>query len=147
MERIVVVAGLISAPGGRVADPVAGELPAAGRYLVTRRPAGGHLAHRWEFPGGKIEPGEPPAAALRRELREELGIEIEVGDIHSVGHDVDAGREVLLLVYRCTLREGEPRCLQVAAFRWLTVAELGELDLPPADRPVVERLRREEGAL
>ncbi len=134
MKRLVVVGGLISAAGAP-----------DGRFLVARRPRGTHLAGHWEFPGGKVEPGEPPDDALRRELLEELGVDVEVGDIFAVGHDLQAEREVLLLVYRCVLRGGTPQCLQVAEWRWMTVAELATLDLPPADRPAMARLRREVG--
>jgi 8-oxo-dGTP diphosphatase len=143
VKRLVVVGGLIEAPPGRtVRDPKRGELPGAGRYLVARRPDDDRLARCWEFPGGKVEPGEPPPAALRRELREELGVDVEVGDVYAVGHHVEADREILLLVYRCVLRAGEPRCLEVAEWAWLTPAELATLDLPPADRPIVDRLCR-----
>jgi 8-oxo-dGTP diphosphatase len=132
MRRVLVVAGLI-------------EGPETGQYLVSRRPAGTHLADAWEFPGGKIEPGEPPVAALRRELAEELAIEVEVGDVFAVGHHVyaEAEKEVVLLVYRCRWVAGEPQCLEVAEWRWLDLESLLALPMPPADAPVLERLRRE----
>lgn len=129
-RRLLVVAGLIE-----------GDAPE--RYLIARRPEGTHLAGAWEFPGGKVEPGEPPPAALVRELREELGIEVAVGDVFAVGHDVDPHREVVMLIYRCRLVQGTPQCLGVADWRWIETPELLTLPLPAADRPVVERLRRE----
>lgn len=132
--RILVVAGLIAGP-----EP--------GTYLITRRLAGSHLADAWEFPGGKIERGESPVEALRRELREELGIEVEVGDVYAVGHHVypPPGKEVVLLVYRCRWVSGVPACLGVAAWEWMSAARLAELPMPPADEPVQARLRRELG--
>ncbi|MEZ4472126.1 MAG: 8-oxo-dGTP diphosphatase MutT [bacterium] len=137
MKRIVVAAGLIRGRDGS---------PEASLFLVSRRPAGTHLAHAWEFPGGKVEPGEAPDVALAREIEEELGVRVAVGDVFAVGHHVYPEKEVILLVYEARLVEGEPRCLEVAEIRWLTAAELVELPLPPADRPVVERLRRELAA-
>lgn len=133
MNRIVVTSGLIHGRAGT---------PEADLFLVSQRPAGTHLAHAWEFPGGKVEPGEDPAVALVRELEEELGVTVEVGDIFAVGHHVYPEKEVILLVYECRVVAGEPACLQVAAFAWLTLAALAELPLPPADRPAVARLRR-----
>jgi 8-oxo-dGTP diphosphatase len=133
-RRILVAAGLI-------------EGPERGVYLITRRPAGSHLADAWEFPGGKIENGESPEAALQRELREELAIEVEVGDVYAVGHHVypEPGKEVVLLVYRCRWLSGEPRCLGVSAWEWMPAERLADLPMPPADRPVLARLRRELG--
>lgn len=134
MKRIVVAAGLVRGrEGGAEAD----------RYLISRRPEGTHLAQSWEFPGGKVDPGEPPDRALVRELREELGVEVAVGDIFAVGHHVYPEREVLLLVYDARVVRGEPACLEVAEFRWVSAAELTTIPLPPADMPVVERLARE----
>lgn len=134
MKRIVVVAGLIRGRRGT---------PEADRFLVSRRPTGTHLAGWWEFPGGKIEAGEAPERALVRELAEELTVQVAVGDVYAVGHHVYETREVLLLVYDCRVVGGAPTCREVAEFRWVTPAELVELPLPPADGPVVARLRRE----
>ncbi|MCK6569737.1 (deoxy)nucleoside triphosphate pyrophosphohydrolase [Myxococcota bacterium] len=135
MGRVLVVAGLI-------------EGPQPGRFLVSRRPAGAHLAFAWEFPGGKVEPCESPVSALERELAEELGIEVEVGDVFAVGHHVytDADKEVVLLVYRCRWVRGEPQCLEVAEWQWVDVDTLLALPMPPADVPVLARLRRERAA-
>ncbi len=134
MKRILVSAGLVRGAAGR---------PEAGRILLTRRPPDAHLGDWWEFPGGKVEPGESPVEALVRELREELGVDVAVGDIYAVGHHVYESRDVVLLIYECEIVEGEPACIEVAELRWLTVRELLEVPLPPADEPVVERLRRE----
>lgn len=134
MKRVVVAAGLIRGPK---------DGPRAERYLVSKRLGDTHLAHSWEFPGGKIEPGESPSAALAREIAEELGVEVTVGDIFAVGHHVYPEKEVILLVYDARVVGGRPQCLGVAEFAWLTAAELVALPLPPADVPVVERLERE----
>lgn len=112
-------------------------------FLISRRPADTHLANAWEFPGGKVEPGETPPAALIREIEEELGVQVEVGDIYAVGHHVYPVKEVILLVYEARIVAGEPACLGVADFRWMRPAQVADLPLPPADMPVVERLRRD----
>ena len=127
-SRKLIVAALVIASDGRV--------------LLTRRPEGKPLAGWWELPGGKVEPGEPPAEALRRELEEELGCASEIGAIEDVLHHVyeDNGLEVVILVYRCALL-GEPRAIEVAEVRWVPVAELATLRVLPADQPLVDRLR------
>ena len=134
MKRIVVGAGLVRG---------APQSPEEGRFLLSRRPNGTHLARWWEFPGGKVEPGENPAESVRRELKEELDIMVSVGDIYAVGHHVYDEREVILLVYEAVHTGGLPTCLGVSEFAWLTAEEIVALELPPADEPVVERLRRE----
>ncbi|MEE2756823.1 MAG: (deoxy)nucleoside triphosphate pyrophosphohydrolase [Myxococcota bacterium] len=129
-KRILVSAGLI-------------QRPSDGRILVSKRLADAHLANSWEFPGGKVEFGEDPKNTVIRELREELGIETSVGDIYAVGHHCYAEREVVLLVYQTAIIDGEPQCLEVADFAWLTPGEVVNLPLPPADQPVIDRLQRD----
>ena len=116
-----------------------------GLVLCAQR-ATGPLAGRWEFPGGKVEPGEDPRAALRRELTEELGIEAEVGGIvevtfHEYVIDPSAGakKAVLLLFFEATRTASSPapRALDVAAFRWAGKAELDPEAFPPADVAVL----------
>ncbi|MBU0553638.1 (deoxy)nucleoside triphosphate pyrophosphohydrolase [Myxococcota bacterium] len=131
--RLVVVAGLIQGPQGT---------PEAARLLISQRD-GGHLDGAWEFPGGKIERGESPEAALARELREELTIEVAVGDIFSVGHHVYPEHEVLLLVYRCQIVGGQPTRAQVRDLRWVTPRQLLSVPLPPADAPILKRIERD----
>ena len=112
-----------------------------GRVLLTRRAEGQHLAGMWEFPGGKLEPGESPEAALTRECLEECGIEIEVGEILDVTHHRYPEKDVLLLFYRCALRTGAVRNLQVAEHAWVSPDELDRYSLPPADQGVVAKIR------
>jgi 8-oxo-dGTP diphosphatase len=120
----------------------------AGRVLLTQRKAGTHLAGAWEFPGGKVEAGEDPREALRRELREEIGVEARVGEILDVTFHryEDADKAVLLLFFETARESGsEPRAIDVAACRWATGGELRIEDFPPADVAVMEKVRRALG--
>jgi 8-oxo-dGTP diphosphatase len=99
------------------------------------------LAGRWEFPGGKIEPGETPKAALARELSEELGLEARVGEALTPVVLRTARGELELLPYRI-VAGGEPVAREHAELRWCTGAELAALDWAPADVPVVTELLR-----
>ncbi len=114
-----------------------------GRLLITRRPAEAHLGGLWEFPGGKREPGETFEACLQRELLEELGVQIAVGEaIQTIVHQYPE-RRVRLKFFRCRLLGGEPRALGCAAFRWVSRAELREHAFPEADAQLIERLLAE----
>jgi len=123
----------------------AGILIEAGKVLLTQRKQGSHLADLWEFPGGKCEPGEDPKAALVRELREELGIEVTVGDIVCVTFHryEDAGKAVLLLFYEVarTPVSPHPSAIDVAALRWSGKESLDPAEFPPADVEVLAKIR------
>ncbi len=114
----------------------------AGRVLVAERPAGKPLAGLWEFPGGKIDAHETPEAALVRELDEELGITVMVRDLLPLAfasHALDNGHLVLLLfAVRRWHGVPEPRIGQ--RLRWVTMAEMADLAMPPADAPLVAAL-------
>jgi 8-oxo-dGTP diphosphatase len=121
----------------------AGVCIEARRVLLTQRKAGGHLAGAWEFPGGKVESGEDPRDALRRELIEELGIECAVGECVDVTfhrYD-DVGKAVLLLFFEVARVSGEPRALDVAAFKWAAGEELDPAQFPPADVAILTKVR------
>jgi len=117
-----------------------------GRVLLTRRGEGQHLAGFWEFPGGKLEEGETAEEALARECREECGIEVGVAEVLDVTHHRYPEKDVLLLFYRCELRAGEVRHLQVADHAWVAPADLGAYALPPADQRVIARIQALFGA-
>jgi 8-oxo-dGTP diphosphatase len=123
----------------------AGILIEGGRVLLTQRKAGTHLEGAWEFPGGKVEPGEDPRTALARELKEEVGLEVKVGEIVDVTfHRYEqAKKAVLLLFFEVVRQDGspEPRAIDVAAVRWAKGDELDEKDFPPADVEVLRKVR------
>ena len=125
--RKLVVAGLIIGEDRRV--------------LITQRRADQALPLQWEFPGGKVEPGEAPAAALVRELREEIGVEVAVGRIWDVLFHPYPDFDLVMLVYACRVVSGTPRPVEVADLAWVATGELpGGFDILPADRPLVDRL-------
>jgi 8-oxo-dGTP diphosphatase len=110
-------------------------------FLVTRRPQGVHLAGMWEFPGGKISGSESHTDALRREIREELGADVEVGALILETTHVYDDRAVRLFFYCCRLL-GTPRPLVGQQMRWVPRVELGSLGFPPADEVLIDRLLR-----
>jgi len=120
-------------------DVVAGLiLDPCKRLLVCRRPPEKHLGGLWEFPGGKIEPGEDPAAALIRELREELGIVVAPcgPPLTPVVHDYGRG-PIRLIPIPCTISSGIPHPLEHSEIRWCEAAEILHLDLAAADIPIL----------
>lgn len=114
-----------------------------GRVLIAQRAAGKHLEGLWEFPGGKVEPGESPEAALVRELREELGIDTAQSCLAPCGfvsHAYDDFR-LLMLLFACRKWRGSPHGQQGQAVRWARVPEMFTLPMPPADRPLLGLLQ------
>ncbi len=110
-----------------------------GRVLLQQRPPGRQMAGLWEFPGGKIEPGERPEAALIRELREELGIETEEACIAPATFaSAPLGeRHLLLLLYICRKWQGNPEPIDAAALKWVRPNQMFGLAMPPADIPLI----------
>jgi 8-oxo-dGTP diphosphatase len=119
---------------------VAAVIVTDGRVLACERSSPPEVAGRWEFPGGKVEPGETDAQALARECAEELGVRVEVGA--RIGPDVPlAHGRAVLRVFAATLVGGDvPRALEHSAMRWLAVDELDSVPWLPADKPIVAEL-------
>ncbi|OYV07544.1 MAG: 8-oxo-dGTP diphosphatase MutT [Verrucomicrobiales bacterium VVV1] len=109
----------------------------SGRALACLRPPGKHLADKWEFPGGKVEPGESPEAALIRELWEELDIVVEIlRPLTPVIWDYGRG-PIRLIPFVCRITNGEPKALDHVEVRWVTPSSVHELDWAEADGPIL----------
>ncbi|MBO9501971.1 (deoxy)nucleoside triphosphate pyrophosphohydrolase [Brevundimonas sp. A19_0] len=114
-----------------------------GRVLIAQRPEGKQLAGLWEFPGGKVEPGERPEAALIRELREELGIETKescLAPFVFASHAYDSFH-LLMPLYLCRRWEGTVVAREHAALKWVRPNQLSDWPMPPADAPLIAWLR------
>ncbi|MBC6467086.1 (deoxy)nucleoside triphosphate pyrophosphohydrolase [Actinomadura alba] len=110
-----------------------------GRLLSAQRAEPAELAGGWEFPGGKVDPGESDEDALIRECVEELGVKVKLTD--RVGGDWPLGRQSILRVWTAEILEGRPQALEHTALRWLTADELYDVDWLPGDLPLVEEVR------
>lgn len=112
---------------------------ADGRVLVQRRPAGKPMAGLWEFPGGKVEEGEAPEAALIRELAEELGIDVEQACLAPAAFACEplGDRHLLLLLYVCRKWRGVAEARHADALQWVKPVRLHGLEMPPADKPLI----------
>ena len=135
-ETILVVAGAL--------------IDGAERLLMHQRPLAKHHGGLWEFPGGKVESGESPQAALVRELEEELGIGVDSADCMPAGFasgplDPGDARQLVILLYSCARWHGEPRALEGEAVEWCSADEAAELDLAPLDRVLLPQAARFAG--
>jgi 8-oxo-dGTP diphosphatase len=128
-------AGLIAVAAGILRDSL-------GRILIAQRPPGGHVGGFWEFPGGKLDPGETPVQGLQRELQEELGVAVEAAVPFMAYRHEYPGRVVELHVFLVERYSGEPRGVEGQPLRWVSVAELPATDLLPADLPIAAALSR-----
>ena len=124
-------------------------IPEKGRVLVAKRhPSSRFEPGKWEFPGGKLEFGERPEECLKRELREELGIDVKVERLHSahshVYSDAIGRRHVILLFFICRILKGEPQCLECAEMLWAERDLLKTLTFVEGDAEVLDRLLGDE---
>jgi len=128
-------------PAENPVEVAAGLVFRDGKLLITRRSAGAHLAGLWEFPGGKRESGETFEQCLHRELREELGIEVQVvALLEDIVHDYP-GRSVRLKFFRCRWLRHEPKPLLCESLAWITPAQLSQYAFPAADARLLDKLR------
>ena len=114
------------------------------RVLLAQRPAGKKMAGLWEFPGGKVEDNETPEQALVRELHEELGITVDIEDLEPLAfasHTYD-DFHLLMPLFDCPRWQGELKGREGQALAWVSAADLNNYDMPPADLPLIEPLRR-----
>ncbi|MCC6819301.1 MAG: 8-oxo-dGTP diphosphatase MutT [Verrucomicrobia subdivision 3 bacterium] len=131
--------------GTAIIEVSAGLIFRSGQLLITQRHAGDHLGGLWEFPGGKREPGETFEQCLKRELREELGVAVSVGELFESVTHAYGERTVHLKFFVCRLYAGEPQPLDCAAFKWVCREELVAHAFPPADAQLLRRLTAEPG--
>ena len=128
-------------PALQVIDVAAGLIFRDGKLLITQRPADAHLGGLWEFPGGKREPNETFEECLVRELREELGIEVTVGDLVETLIHAYPEKTVHLKFFRCKWQQNEARPLGCSAFKWICQGDLAAYEFPAADALLLEKLQ------
>jgi mutator protein MutT len=126
---------------GSEIEVAAGLIFRGGRLLVAQRRREDHLGGLWEFPGGKRVAHETFEACLRRELKEELGVEVEVGELMGTVRHAYPEKQVLLKFFRCLLKEGEPRPLDSHALAWIRASDLPDYTFPAADAVLIEQLQ------
>jgi mutator protein MutT len=127
--------------GTNIIEVSAGLIFRGGKLLITRRHADSHLGGLWEFPGGKLEPGETFEQCLARELREELGVEVVVGTLFESVRHTYPERAVHLNFFVCHLERGEPQPIGCPAMVWVSKTELNDYDFPAADAKLLKKLR------
>ncbi len=123
-------------------------IDAQGDILLQKRPENKAMAGLWEFPGGKIEIGEKPEAALVREIKEELGITVLASDLEACCFaSAELGeKNLILLLYICRQWQGEPKAIESPELGWFSISEMRSLDMPPADLPLLNLLEAQLSA-
>lgn len=111
-----------------------------GKILISQRKPETHKGLKWEFPGGKLEEDETPEECIVREIKEELGLEIETRGIFDVIYHKYSSKTVLLLVYKCKVKGGQARAIDCNDFKWVDATDLEQFDYPEADLPIVKKL-------
>ena len=122
-----------------IIEVAAGVVFRDGRFLITRRPESTHQGGLWEFPGGKLQPGESLRDCLRRELREELGVSVQVGEVLKIVEHSYPDRRVRLHFYRCSIPD--PFIPDRLTFRWVSPSDLSQLEFPEANSSLIQDLQ------
>jgi 8-oxo-dGTP diphosphatase len=129
-----------------IGDVVCAIIERDEQFLIARRSPGRHLARKWEFPGGKIEPGESEIEALERELREELGVEVEIIERLTPVEHRYPDRSLRLIAFRCRIVDGAPQAGEHEELRWIGIDEAREYDFPEADIPILAEYQLKRAA-
>ncbi|MCH7954364.1 MAG: 8-oxo-dGTP diphosphatase MutT [Candidatus Marinimicrobia bacterium] len=119
---------------------VAGIIKHNGQYLITKRFENSHLGGMWEFPGGKIMKGESEKTALKRELKEEVGINCSIGELVYKTNYHYPDLSINIKFYQCKLLSGEPKPLECAAVKWIKSSKFSQYEFPPSDIKLIEML-------
>ena len=117
-------------------DVVGALIERNGKYLVCKRMESDHFGSLWEFPGGKVEEGEGKKEALKREIKEELGVDVKVGDLVSTFEDEIPDMKIYVYLYNAFIQQGKPKCLECQDLKWASFNDLKELSLAPADKKI-----------
>jgi mutator protein MutT len=128
----------------KIIEVAAGLVFHRGLLLLAQRQPHDHMGGRWEFPGGKREAGETLPECLKRELQEELGIQVEVGPEFDRVDYTYPDRRVLLVFFPCQIVSGNPSPIGCQDIRWVKRSELGDYEFPPADASLIDKLRQSE---
>ena len=124
-----------------IGDVVCAIIECDGRFLIARRTEGRHLALKWEFPGGKVEPGESEVEALERELFEELQVRVEVIERLTPVEYSYPERSLRLIAFRCRIVDGSPVATDHEELRWISIDDASGYDFPEADLPILAEYR------
>jgi mutator protein MutT len=123
-------------------DVVGALIKKRGKILICQRNVFDHFGSQWEFPGGKVEKGEGKIAALKREIKEELGIQAEVGKLIGIFEDEIPTMKIVVYLYSCSITRGTARCIECQDLKWATLKQIAELNLAPADRKICSYLNK-----
>ena len=118
-------------------DVVGALIEDKGRYLVCQRREGDRFGSLWEFPGGVVEKGEDKETALKREIKEELGIEIKINRFAHTIEDEIPSMKITVYLYSASPERGKPACIECQDFKWANIEEIRKLNLAPADKKIL----------